>query len=412
VPQNLALAYSEAGRPLEAAREFEGIADNGNESAEVRRAALVEAATLYEQGGDKAAAAAAWERFVDRYPDPLDEANAVRLKLADMARGAGDSAGRKRWLQSLIEADAGAGAARTDASKLLAARAALELAAPSKAEFESIRLSAPLSRTLKAKRAALEQALKAYQQAADYGVAEVTTAATFATAELYRRLAADLMASERPRNLDADELEQYDLLLEEQAYPFEERAIELHESNVARAREGLYDDSIRASYTALASLSPGRYARQETLDLVPPARIDASPADPLPVASIPLLAAGSAAAAAGEWSLAEQQFGAALESGAGAPAMTGLAVTYRNTGRFDLAEEGYRSALQADPGYAPAMLNLAVLLDLYLQRPAEALQQYEAYQAKLSQPDDRVAGWIKELEIRTGRGAAGSGVEP
>jgi hypothetical protein len=58
------------------------------------------------------------------------------------------------------------------------------------------------------------------------------------------------------------------------------------------------------------------------------------------------------------------------------------------------------------------MLNLAVLLDLYLQRPAEALQQYEAYQAKLSQPDDRVAGWIRELEIRTGRGAAGSGVEP
>jgi tetratricopeptide (TPR) repeat protein len=414
VPQSLALAYSEAGRPLQAAKEFEGIAENGSESAEVRRAALVEAATLYEQGGDEAAAAAAWERFVDRYPDPLDEANAVRLKLADMARGAGDPAGRKRWLQSLIEADAGAGMARTDASKLLAARAALELAAPSKAEFESIQLSAPLSRTLKAKRAALEQALKAYQQAADYGVAEVTTAATFATAELYRRLAGDLMASERPRNLDADELEQYDLLLEEQAYPFEERAIELHESNVARAREGLYDDSVRASYTALASLSPGRYARQETLDLVRPAQVDADPAGPgiLPVVSTPLVAAGSAAAAAGEWALAEQQYSAALESGGGAPAMTGLGVAYRNTGRFSLAEGAYRSALQADPDYAPAMLNLAVLLDLYLQRPAEALEQYEAYQAKLSAPDERVAGWIRELEIRTGRGAAGSGVEP
>ncbi len=269
VPQNLALAYSEAGRPLQAAVEFEGIADNAGEPAEVRRAALVEAATLYEQGGDQAAAAVAWERFVDRYPDPLDEANAVRLKLADMARDAGDSAGRKRWLQALIAADAGAGAVRTDSSKLLAARAALELAAPAKAEFESIKLSAPLARSLKDKRAALERALKGYQQAADYGVAEVTTAATFATAELYRRLAADLMASERPRNLDADELEQYDLLLEEQAYPFEERAIELHESNVARASEGLYDESIRASYAALASLSPGRYAREETLVLVP-----------------------------------------------------------------------------------------------------------------------------------------------
>lgn len=406
VPQNLALAYSEAGRSLQAAREFAGIADSAGESAEVRRTALVEAATLYEQGGDKTAAAAAWERFLERYPDPLDEANAVRLKLADMARDAGDTTGRKRWLQALVAADAAASAARTDSSKLLAARAALELATPAKLEFESIALSAPLARTLKAKRAALERALKSYQQAADYGVAEVTTAATFATAELYRRLAADLMASERPRNLDADELEQYDLLLEEQAYPFEERAIELHESNVRRASEGLYDGSIRASYAALASLSPGRYARQETLELVPGAQAAGGPD------GAGILGAGAAALAAGDWALAEQQYGAALESGGGAPAMTGLALAYRNTGRFALAEQAYRAALQADPDYAPAMLNLGVLFDLYLQRPVEALERYEAYQARLPQPDERVAGWIKELEIRTGREAAGPGVEP
>ncbi len=125
-----------------------------------------------------------------------------------------------------------------------------------------------------------------------------------------------------------------------------------------------------------------------------------------------MLTAGAAAAASGDWALAEQHYSAALASGGGAPAMTGLGLAYRNTGRFGLAEDAYRSALQADPGYAPAMLNLGVLLDLYLQRPAEALEQYEAYQAKLLQPDERVAGWIRELEIRTGRGAAGSGVEP
>jgi len=414
VPQNLALAYSEAGRPLQAAPEFEGIADNAAETPEVRRAALVEAANLYEQGGDKAAAAAAWERFIERYPDPLDEANAVRLKLADMARDTGDTARRARWLEALVEADASAGVARTDSSKLLAARAALELAAPEKAGFESIKLSAPLARTLKSKRAALERALKAYQKAADYGVAEVTTAATFATAELYRRLAEDLMASERPANLDADELEQYEILLEEQAYPFEERAIELHESNVARAREGLYDESIKASFAALASLSPGRYGRVETLELVPPAMAagDTVAGGVLPSAGSSLLAAGSAAAAAGDWERAEQRFGEALEAGGGAPAMTGLALSYRNTGRFGLAEQAYKAALGADPDYGPAMLNLGILLDLYLQRPAEALEQYEAYQSRLTVPDERVAGWIRELQIRTGREPGGSGGEP
>jgi tetratricopeptide (TPR) repeat protein len=222
------------------------------------------------------------------------------------------------------------------------------------------------------------------------------------------------MASERPGNLDPDELEQYELLLEEQAYPFEERAIELHESNAARTRDGLYDESIQASFAALATLSPGRYAREETLDLVPPGVLVGDPAAPgaLPGASAPLLAAGSAAGAAGNWELAEQQFGAALESGGGAPAMTGLALSYRHTGRFGLAEEAYNAALGADPEYTPARLNLAVLLDLYLQRPAEALEQYEAYQAKLAVPDERVAGWIRELEIRTGREPLGSGGEP
>jgi hypothetical protein len=36
------------------------------------------------------------------------------------------------------------------------------------------------------------------------------------------------MASERPKSLKGEELEQYDLLLEEQATPFEEQSIKLH----------------------------------------------------------------------------------------------------------------------------------------------------------------------------------------
>lgn len=415
VPHSLALAYSEAGRPLQAATEFERIAETPAEPGDVRRAALVEAANLYEQGGDMGRAAATWTRFVERYPQPLDEANAVRLKLADMARDAGNPAARSGWLKEIVAADAAAGAGRTDSSRLLAARASLELAAPAKAEFESVALKAPLSKTLKSKRAALEKALKGYQVAADYGVAEVTTAATYATAELYRRLAADLMASERPRKLDAEELEQYDLLLEEQAYPFEERAIELHETNVARAADDLYDESVRASFAALAELKPARYSRQELLYLGTP---EAGPQQALPVPSASPaaweapLAAGQAALTAGNWDLAEQQFSQALEQGAGATAMTGLALAYRNTGRFALAEQAYRSALRADPDYAPAMLNLGVLLDLYLQQPTAALEQYQAYQAKLLQPDERVASWIREVEIRAGREAASAGAEP
>ena len=64
-------------------------------------------------------------------------------------------------------------------------------------------------------------------------------------------------------DLDADALEQYDILLEEQAYPFEEKAIELFRVNTDRAADGVYDEWVRKSFEAMASLMPGRYAKLE-----------------------------------------------------------------------------------------------------------------------------------------------------
>jgi len=98
----------------------------------------------------------------------------------------------------------------------------------------------------------------------------VTTAATYEMAELYRVLGKDVMSSERPKKLSKDEMEQYEALLEEQAYPFEEQAISIHEANVARARDGVYDEWVKRSYTALAELKPGRYGKTElTQDVFP-----------------------------------------------------------------------------------------------------------------------------------------------
>ena len=71
------------------------------------------------------------------------------------------------------------------------------------------------------------------------------------------------LESERPRNLNAEELEQYDFLLEEQAYPFEEKAIGVHETNAARTVDGVYDGWVRKSLEALAEMLPARYAKQE-----------------------------------------------------------------------------------------------------------------------------------------------------
>ncbi|MGB6352572.1 MAG: tetratricopeptide repeat protein, partial [Steroidobacteraceae bacterium] len=241
VTRNLAVAYSESNHPGQAAVEFEQIAQSPGEAPDVQREATLQAADLYDKSGNTAKSRAMLEAFVKHFPQPLNPAMEARNKLSAIAAKSGDTAGRDYWLKDIIAADRAAGTARTDRSRALAAKATLTLAIPLREEFKSIKLVVPLKRSLAEKRKSMEAALKAYEQAADYQVAEVTTAATFESAELYRQLGKDLMSSERPKNLNKDELEQYDVLLEEQAFPFEEKAIKLHEVNAARTKDGTYD---------------------------------------------------------------------------------------------------------------------------------------------------------------------------
>ena len=129
--------------------------------------------------------------------------------------------------------------------------------------FTVVKLNQPLVETMKLKRALMEEVIEVYTHAADYGVAEVTTAATYRLGEVYELFSADLMASERPMDLDAEALEQYELLLEEQVYPFEEKAIELYQVNTDRAPAGVYDEWVQKSFDKLAGLMPARYAKWE-----------------------------------------------------------------------------------------------------------------------------------------------------
>jgi TolA-binding protein len=263
VTRNLAVAYTESNHPGQAAVEFEQIAQTPGEAPDVQREATLRAADLYDKSGNTAKSRAMLEAFVKHFPQPLNPAMEARNKLSLITAKAGDTAARDYWLKDIVAADRAAGAARTDRSRALAAKATLTLAIPLREEFKSIKLAIPLKKSLAEKRKSMEAALKAYEQAADYQVADVTTAATFESAELYRQLGKDLMSSERPRNLNKDELEQYDVLLEEQAFPFEEKAIKLHEVNAARAKDGTYDEWVQKSYAALAQLNPGRYGKVE-----------------------------------------------------------------------------------------------------------------------------------------------------
>ncbi len=366
VDRKLAVAYVESGQSAKAAVELERVAARETEDPEVRRAALWQAAELQTAAGDRVAAARVYASYVQRYPVPAGPALDARQALADMARDAGDTAGRARWLEDIIVADRAAGAERSDRTKYLAATAALELARPLDAAARGIRLALPLEKSFADKRKALEAALNGYGRAEEYGVAQVTTASVFAMADLYRDLGKALLESDRPRNLDADELEQYDVLLEEQAFPFEEKAIGIHERNARLAAQGVYDEWVQKSYAALAQLKPARYARTEIAE------------------DAPALAAGQVA----------------LPAEADPAVQNQLGVQSRMAGRFAEAQAAYERALALDPNFADAERNLAILQDLYLDNPAAALPHYERYQLITQGADKEVSAWLVELKTR------------
>ena len=266
VPGKLAVCYLESGQPLKAAGEFEALSLTKKDVA-FTRDALWQAADLYEKAGHERDAAAAYERYV-RLPGPLEPAVEARYRLAEISRKQGRLQQRQAWSRELVEVEQKGGNERTDRTRYVGSLSALVVAEPLEEAYRSVHLVRPLKTNLKLKKAKMQQVLQAYTVAADYGVAEVATAATYRTAELYNDFGKALLDSQRPKGLSKDELEQYNVMLEEQAYPFEEKAIELHEINARRVRGGVYDEWVKRSFTALGKLRPVRYAKAEKGEVV------------------------------------------------------------------------------------------------------------------------------------------------
>ncbi|MBT8098958.1 MAG: tetratricopeptide repeat protein, partial [Gammaproteobacteria bacterium] len=263
VAQKLAVTYLESGRGLDAAREFERISVAESSDPAIRREALWKATELYEKAGSMDDERRVLEDIIARYPDPLAESIEARYRLLQIAEVSGDEQERVRRLQDLVDADRNAGGQRSDRTRYLAATSAIELAEPVRERFAVVKLTQPLAESVSLKRSLMEDVIRVYTEAADYGVAEVTTEATYQLGRVYEVFSSDLMSSERPADLDELALDEYELLLEEQVFPIEEKAIDLYKANTVRAADGVYDEWVQKSFERLAGLVPARFAKME-----------------------------------------------------------------------------------------------------------------------------------------------------
>ncbi len=262
VTKKIAYVYRENNQLSLAANEYERI-ERESLDEEIRRDALLVAAELHEKDGNSVRALEVYRRYVGYFPQPVELNLETRNKITEMLKAQNDLKSYLGELENIVAIDASAGSARTPRTRYLAGKAALVLAEQTFDQFAEVKLVKPFETNLRKKKELMKTATDKFNQLVDYEIAETTAAATFYLAEVYANFSKGLTMSERPEGLSPEEREQYELAIEEQAYPFEEKAIQVHESNLKLISRGVYNVWIEKSLQKLAESVPARYDKPE-----------------------------------------------------------------------------------------------------------------------------------------------------
>jgi len=267
VTTKLAVAYTETGNFAKAADEY-SIMMKFTKGKEKRRVAYYQIAEFNEKAKRYWKALQSYQLYLSKYPLPFDIAMETRNKMVELYGKVKKPKKQLEWQAKIIAADKTAGKRRTDRSRFLAATASIKLADRVYQKYTWVKLKAPFKKNLKIKKTRMKKAITAFANVAKYQIAETTTQATYKIGEVYNNFSKALLKSERPKNLRGEEIEQYNILLEEQAFPFEEKAIEFYKTNLNRTQEAVYDKWVKRSVKRLGELFPGRYLRKEKLEVV------------------------------------------------------------------------------------------------------------------------------------------------
>jgi tetratricopeptide (TPR) repeat protein len=238
-----------------------------SKSLELKREAQYTAAEYYLKAGNTAKALITFRSYAHTYPQPFNVAQEVRFKMSEFYQESNEPNKQYYWFRKILSFHGKQKKASTIALQPraveLASLAAFGLGKAHQQTFKWIKLNTPLQKSLKRKQSSMKTAIKYYQQVLGFQLAKYVPKATFNLAEMYRQLADDVMKSQRPKDLEELALEEYEILLEELAYPFEEKAIEIHLSNSQRAWQNIYDQWIEKSFATLAEIAPALYKKQE-----------------------------------------------------------------------------------------------------------------------------------------------------
>jgi tetratricopeptide (TPR) repeat protein len=435
--KQIANAYRQSGQLERAAGEYDSIASKSDDPA-LRSEALLLAGDLYQQSNVRDRALAAYIHYVKDFPKPVETGLETRSKIAEMYKAAHDDSSYRHELEEIVRIDGAAGSERTGRTRTLAARSSLVLAEQLYTDFAAVKLRQPFEKSVEDKQGRMDATIKAMSQLANYGIDDMTAAATYYMAETYFNFSRSLLESERPTDLKPADLEAFEMDLDETAFPFEEKAINVHEKNMELLHAGVFNEWTEKSLSRLTELMPGRYAKHEmssgvigviddddaTSVLVSdevradyekavhmlkesqyepaiPLLLKVTEHDPavtaLKAANVDL---GMAYEGAGDLDSAEASLNTALQLNAHQPVVYNeLGLVHGRKKEFAKARASYEAALKESSDFQYAHRNLAIVCDLYLGDYACALEHYEAY-SRLVPDDADVVKWIADLSKR------------
>jgi TolA-binding protein len=257
----LVFAYLENKEPISAASKLEEIANTISDQEKASNS-LYKAAEIYQENDFQNLAIPLLATFIDKYPNQFDlviEAHNTHISYYNAQK---NTVSKADWQKKLVNYEKSNSKFRTARSSSLAANAAFELTYSDLEKFESISLTLPLKKSLGKKTTALKNIVSQLEALTVYQDSVIMSAATFQIASVYRTLARDILESERPSSLNELQLEQYNILLEEQAYPFEEQAMDIYKINVEKVAQGHYDNWIERTFDVLAIMNPTEFERK------------------------------------------------------------------------------------------------------------------------------------------------------